>query len=517
VSAQASEKARAALAAEVQRALAEGAPRLQSVAKLARRAGVAYVTMWKQVAALARDGVLEARPRRGIRVIGSVVPLPASVPPPSPAPRRTRWQELRSRIASDILAGVYAPGDSLPLPKALRQTFGVSHRTLRKALGALAAVGCLSAYKRTYRVPPLSGSPAGRVVLVGRGDRSGGLHLFYAQRNQDFFYTLEQECSRGGVKLDLYPYEEGRRQLYDGSGRAIPIDSLGRLSMLGALFYTTGISDPSLQALVEPIAARGRPLAALDESSSTVLGRLAERHASFRLHLLGQSEIHGELMARHLLGLGHRHVCYVSPMHGSSWSQRRLAGLRAAFAAAGAPDVAAVTSRSVSAADVSPRLRTVTRRTVGVLRRFAGLGGGPRGGDLTTVIRQLREQANEIVNVAIPRRDLRRLFDQALQAPGCTAWVGANDMVAREMLAYLREHGRDVPGDISVAGFDDTDREFRQDLTSYNFNLPAVVRGMLGHVLDWRPARAALKAPGPVELEGFVCARRTTGRAKAGR
>jgi DNA-binding LacI/PurR family transcriptional regulator len=284
--------------------------------------------------------------------------------------------------------------------------------------------------------------------------------------------------------------------------------------MLGALFYTTGISDPSLQALLEPLAACSKPFTALDESSSVVLARLAQRHAGFRLHLLGQGGIHGELMGRHLLGLGHRSVCYVSPMHGSPWSQRRLVGLRTAFAAAGAPDVAAVTSLSVSASGPSPRLRTVTRRTIGVLRRFAGLAGSAPAGGLATVIQQLREEANEIVDVAIPRRDLRRLFARAAGLPGCTAWVGANDMVAREMLVYLREQGRDVPGDISVAGFDDTEREFRQDLTSYNFNLPAIVRGMLGHVLDWRPARAALKASGPVELEGFVCPRRTTARAR---
>jgi DNA-binding LacI/PurR family transcriptional regulator len=268
---------------------------------------------------------------------------------------------------------------------------------------------------------------------------------------------------------------------------------------------------------VEPLAARETPLAALDETGSGFLLRLAQRQPRFQLHLLGMGSIHGELMGRHLLGLGHRQVCYVSPIHGSYWSQSRLAGLRAAFAAAGAPEVAAVTSLRVTTTDQSPRLRTVTRRTISALQRFAGLAGTPPGGAIAPVMRQLHEQMNEIVNVTIPRRDLRQLFAQAARLPGCTAWAGANDMVAREMLVYLREQGRDVPGDISVAGFDDTEREFRQDLTSYNFNLPAIVTGMLGHVLDWRPIRAAPRPSGPVELEGFVCPRRTTARAKPSR
>lgn len=71
--------------------------------------------------------------------------------------------------------------------------------------------------------------------------------------------------------------------------------------------------------------------------------------------------------------------------------------------------------------------------------------------------------------------------------PGITAVVAGNDLMALGVIAALRRHGVDVPGDVSVAGFDD---------------LPSCV--------DVVPALTTVRIP----LERGV---RTAGRAAAGR
>ncbi|MGW5260454.1 LacI family DNA-binding transcriptional regulator [Microbispora sp. NPDC004025] len=43
------------------------------------------------------------------------------------------------------------------------------------------------------------------------------------------------------------------------------------------------------------------------------------------------------------------------------------------------------------------------------------------------------------------------------RAPGLDALMCANDLIALGALDVLREHGRDVPGDVAVVGMDDTD------------------------------------------------------------
>jgi DNA-binding LacI/PurR family transcriptional regulator len=68
-------------------------------------------------------------------------------------------------------------------------------------------------------------------------------------------------------------------------------------------------------------------------------------------------------------------------------------------------------------------------------------------------------------------------------------------------------HGKRVPDDISVIGFDDTVDASRRRLTSYNFDVPRAVSASLRHILG--PQERAESMRVPVEIEGFLNVRRT--------
>jgi DNA-binding LacI/PurR family transcriptional regulator len=73
-------------------------------------------------------------------------------------------------------------------------------------------------------------------------------------------------------------------------------------------------------------------------------------------------------------------------------------------------------------------------------------------------------------------------------------------------LDFLKKHSHRK---ISLIGFDDTFEAFRKGLTSYNFNIQALVQLMLNHVVN--PANMlSSKRTRAVEIEGMLVERQTT-------
>lgn len=130
-----------------------------------------------------------------------------------------------------------------------------------------------------------------------------------------------------------------------------------------------------------------------------------------------------ELAVDHLLGLGHETVWHVAGPAEWNDSRAREAGWRAALARAGR--------------EVPPLLR--------------GDWSPPSGYEAGRM---------------------------AARIPECTAIFVANDHMALGVIAALRDHGREVPGDVSVVGFDDVPESafFAPPLTTVHQDYPTVGR-----------------------------------------
>jgi DNA-binding LacI/PurR family transcriptional regulator len=114
-------------------------------------------------------------------------------------------------------------------------------------------------------------------------------------------------------------------------------------------------------------------------------------------------------------------------------------------------------------------------------------------------------------------RQMDVFFTEALAQGSLTAWVCANDFIASLAADFLAHHKIRVPEDISIIGFDDSPEATRLGLTSYDFNIPGLVRSIIGCIL--RPsAFATYWREDRVAPEGFIVIRDScASAAKQGR
>jgi DNA-binding LacI/PurR family transcriptional regulator len=99
-----------------------------------------------------------------------------------------------------------------------------------------------------------------------------------------------------------------------------------------------------------------------------------------------------------------------------------------------------------------------------------------------------------------------------LQDTSITAFVGSNDYMAVLMHDFLKQKGIEVPGEISVCGFDNADMSMNDDLTSYNFLFSNIAADALAYIIN--PSAPAFKGRREIECSGTIMQRSTTGPAR---
>ncbi len=495
--------------------------RLPPVSVLAADCGVSYVTMWKALDQLRREGLLQARPRRGIVVVGqprSFSPdrsAPAARAEASPAVRAAgqKWQVVAARFRRDLLSGFHAPAAALPSAKELMARYGVCRATLAKVLRALTDEGVLR-QQRSRHFPATAPAQRARstVLLVASGEPDGTLHLPHP-RTPEYLRALEYICSVRNVALSMLPFDAARGRLHDtGTIHRFRTDLTQRGAVLGVLVWQAGIDVTDWTDVVRQFVPLGKPMALLDETGELPVPRIPGQRNRIRSYGLGFSTQAGRQMGRHLIGQGHRRIAFLSPLHRSAWSQNRLAGIRKAFADTGEHTAVRefVLEQFALPADLADQCRDVRERLERLL-------GGARAGDgslYARTVTMLGEQISPVLTRQSYAKAMRPLMEMALADRSVSAWVAADDDTALPCLEFLREHRIGVPDEISVVGFDDSFESSLHKLTSYNYNGPAYMRAMLAHVLSPGCPESGGARQGSVEIEGAVVVRRTSGPAR---
>ncbi len=195
-----------------------------------------------------------------------------------------------------------------------------------------------------------------------------------------------------------------------------------------SVFLSASYNDPDQEmAVIETFHRRrvdGILVASLRISSNyeerlsrikvpTVLVNNEANSSTQMLHwVMVDDQLGARLATEHLLRLGHRAIGYLGVDTRPRSNRQRLEGYR----------------RTLDAADLSPPDAWIA------LPGGAGVGGA----------------AEDVTDVAIGRALLPQLL-----AAGVTAIFCFNDMVAVGALLACKDRGLDVPGDLSIVGFDD--------------------------------------------------------------
>jgi LacI family transcriptional regulator len=105
---------------------------------------------------------------------------------------------------------------------------------------------------------------------------------------------------------------------------------------------------------------------------------------------------------------------------------------------------------------------------------------------------------------------MKKWLQEGWGKTGCTALMTQNDDNAIGAIRALREHGLDVPGDVSVTGFDGTEIGLHVDPAITTIDIPLEQAGKTAFHLLQQQMNLAEMASQKVMLETRLCARAST-------
>lgn len=504
----------------IRRTLHDGSRRLPRLTDMAAAAGVSHVTMLRALRPYRDAHLIHSRRGSGFSVADTTQPSDIAHiertygSPPGEQPRRNSTSaRLTPRIRDDILQGVFRSNAPLPRTKELLRRYRVNYRTLRRALAALVETGLLEKEGRGYRTPSFSSpAPDAAIVLVARGRPSGGLYPL-SPRTTGNLRFLENACAAAGVRLIVTEVNDNGIGTMSGDGHHVPLEHIvGQHAVIGFIVWTMGLAVYAPQDIIRHLYLFDKPLAVFDEGDDIELPvTRRSRCAPCRFYLAASLHA-GRQTARHLIQLGHRRLAYISANHDSLYSRRRLEGARQECEVCGHTVRLRRYCRDEGSAEgPRPDWDTMREEYLHCLVERGWLGGtGPREMYPEVKLRAARG-LHSVLTAQRLRNRLYPLLEQALHAPDITAWIAANDETAMECLDFLRNNGQRVPSDISVTGFDNSPDATLAGLTSYDFNAQAYMHAMVNHILDPGYGHWIRHRGRPVEINGFVNTRTSTG------
>jgi len=414
----------------------------------------------------------------------------------APEKHRGKWRAAAARMQERIESGRWRSGQKLPSVGELCADLVVTHPTLHKAMERLAETGLVEALPRGWRVASRSKWTSGLAIAYLRRCHDDGTSVAEADREAFFRRALELEASRRGLRVENWGITaEGELH----RGRTKWTGTLREAGIGGMVVSLWQMCDASHDLKV--LQNIPLPMAIWDERSTE---ELRPRYPKVRWFSSGRSEVGGVLVGRHLADQGHRQVAWISPFQGSVWSTRRWQGLADAFAGSSA----------------KARLWPFTLDDRGDPTQFA-----PEPESVRSLLGRLFETTPDTLRGEFERmvesgrallRDremlacLEGMFASALATPGITAWVCANDDIARLAWAWLEKRGIAVGLDIALVGFDNTLRSQEVGLTSVGFLEEDLAAAMVAYLLD--PARQ--RSNGSTSLDGTLVVRASSARRR---
>jgi len=520
--------------------------RLPATRALARMIGISERSMIKAIAELKKQGLIFGI-RGGCLRAGS----PASGVVSLIASPQKFWHMKKSEIEKDILSGAFSQTGKLPSQKELQNRYGASYRTMRKILHVLTVEGVVRAKGKSHEIPgvPLQ-KAANRIVFITHAFKFPARSALNPEQ-YPLIDRLEHECIRRELRLEVMEldFSDSQSVLRVMSNPVIREQSLG---FVLDVWWTQQL-HAQYESLLEKLVKIKKPVAIVDEWGEYPLPQSQSTNPSVQVYRI-EGKGAGARIARLLMNLKHRSIAYISLAPDSPWSLNRLAGIQEQFSSAGdslkvrtftdpesaeyldhilvlsgfgeklinkiitigqTSGQAAERYRQFSRVRLKIKPETFDSHEVKRLREIlAPLADAVQGTSESRALESVNEMVMKKANSCMGPMLLAPLFNKALDYRDITAWVCASDITAFDALQFLDLKKVRVPGDISVAGFDNLPVETAsRRLTSLDFNAWGFAYRMLDFLI--RPPRPrGTYRHFPVEIEGTIMMRGTTGKAK---
>jgi DNA-binding LacI/PurR family transcriptional regulator len=454
--------------------------------------------MWKAARALKDQGKL----RGGYRVSqGGAGPAPADQDVSgAPAAR------LEERMTRDLLSGAIVRNGQLQSVKELVARYGTSAPTLQRITDRIRQQGLLFAHGRRYRTLPSEQRERPKVVLVTCA--AGPTGLFLPPLEMEFLRSCEALCVNANALLEITVVRRFGPNLEFTDVRGNRDTGLPKTADVAGYIYLLDSPEGFDAVIMQSLIATRKPIAVLDQAWVFPNERKDFDLPRVRIFTASGREMPGREMACYLLAKGHRNLAYISPFHADAWSQNRCAGVRRTVRLAGSGYALAefTHNKSVKTDDYEKAGWTKSHGRA-FEKQFA------RWKEQTpSICRRDLEIMGSIDHTLLfltmgTRIALYELLDNAVAHAGITAWVMANDYVARMAWEYCLDKKIAVPHDTAIVGFDNTDAASTSRITSYNFNFPAVASAVIQFLLN--PQGGFWSRRRVVEIGGKIMERET--------
>jgi DNA-binding transcriptional regulator YhcF (GntR family) len=499
------------ISALITKAAANGDHRILGVRHLSSSGGFSVTTCRKALKVLSSQGMCVVVPGGGV-LLGSLAKpsgiLPLTIHYKVPTPMK-RWVEIRERVSSDMLSGAYSPGTFLPSAKQLAVRYGTSNAVLSAALRSLQSDGRIVRRRRRYQVPEPGRRSDATIVLIAHGESLLEL-IGFTPRSGEYLDCLERRCLQWNLRLQLLSFRDA--VLWTPKAQKVLLGSRSA-PVVGVLVWTLGLTANDTNQLAVNLHHTGLSSAILDETGRYPMPDIILKSPQFQCFVTACTRTAGTDVGRHLVNLGHRTVSFLSGGAEEPSTQNRLAGIQEYLVEHGRGEVRPVLLTGMEdeygpapPPDVAPY--TEMRSLVS---RFVSLVGNPRNNPNR---RHFESEAAILAQQRVVQDRLKPHLESALDMRDITAWVADGDALAFLLLDFLETRRVPVPQRISVVGFDNVEDSMSVGLTTYSFNMPALVDAMLGHVLGSPKTTAKNKRP-VIEVPGYVVDRRTCGAAYA--
>lgn len=522
--------------------------RLPSLAKLAVRCAVSRATAWKVISRLKQDSLVHTR-ERGHIIAGPLGATREITTEKKFAARGPLWKRLAETVGKEILAGSY-PEARLPPISKLAARYGVTMPTVHKSLDMLVADRIIKKEGLKYlQIRGAFRTNQSRIVFISTADAGGKIDVAEF-RTQTLLQSFEREASRMGYEATCEPFK-----VLSADGLLEVMSSFKNSKNLsGAILNIWNAWDrPARQRwtdLTTLLVKRSIPTIVVDQSGNLELPGPLLRSGMVRIIRISSVNA-GMRIGEALHHRGHRRIAFICPNHPADWVRERYTGLTSYFERyGGSSSKVTLYTRDVPVSNYELIFALLNLDEKGVralhheqyseeriqslypiLKRSQKLHLSTAVSDKTMAqtLRPVVDAMQELINRKHDTRTLVQmqqfvgsiatdralavwmtpLFNTVLARDNATAWVCPSDQVALAALSFLESRKADVPGKISVIGFDNWKEAHEQQLSTFDFNMHGILQEALLMIFDRKRFR---NKPEISEVEGYVVERRTTKR-----
>ncbi|HEX2955568.1 MAG TPA: GntR family transcriptional regulator [Chitinispirillaceae bacterium] len=449
---------------------------LSSVRKLAQQFKVSPVTILRAIRALEHEGLLASRWGKGVFAAEN---QPLAENPEGQ--KMGKYLMTLHQFKMDIISGKFQTHLPLPPINQLADLYNASYPTIRKVLSSLLEENLLKRTGARYYFFTNRLKQRSRIALVAFG-MSRGLIKIETERERNFYLLLSSIATNNNVDLEIICYNDYLDIPCFYTPKDLSMEVYLKSSGISGIILSSYHMNNSAECLAT-LMTYNIPVSAWIEDSRilSTVDRFGSHYRKLTFFDSSYSTIPGRDVGRYLLENGHRSIAFISPFHGSPWSQNRLKGLKKAVLLH--PD-AILYPFTVSEYINDYFYMLPFLENADFNRHFKSDVFTQQIDEfLSPRLSAIKYEHDTLLRDNAIFSSIKNAVDHITANQCITALVCVNDLVASLITDYWNYNHISHDKRPVLIGFDNSFKSLQQQFSSYEFNTQGEIQNMINHVL----------------------------------